>query len=193
MTESEVLNATCVTKPTEETVPSEKSPAAGGGPGCSAAVPGTGFSALSIHSKRWNIPKKTLTAASSGSEGAPAWSFALRRELRSHEVCSNVLAQTLSRSPRETSVSTHLTNSRSRSFMHRGVSIKTCPKGVPRPNTGVSSGSPEPDRSQGASKGCKAQAQGRMEVVRPQCQPRFRHRNNGCTNATYDRRIGKTY
>ena len=72
--------------------------------------------------------QKPLTAAASGSEGAPAWSFALRRGLRSHEVCTNVLAQMLSRSLRETSGSTDLTNSHSQGFMHQARALKLVPR-----------------------------------------------------------------
>lgn len=68
-------------------------------------------------------------AAASGSGGAPAQSFALRWGLRSHEVCSNGLAQMLSCSSRGASLSTRLTHSRSRGFMHHAGALKLGPGG----------------------------------------------------------------
>jgi len=65
------------------------------------------------------FPKKPLTAAASSSEGAPARGPSPCIGLRSHELGSSVLAQTLSRSPWETSVITELPNSHAQGFRRR--------------------------------------------------------------------------
>lgn len=124
-----------------------------------------------------------LTAAASSSEGAPVLSFPLLG------LCSTGLAGMLSYSPREAFLSTDLTNSHSGGFM----STEACPRGVPWPEAGVSSGAPEPNRPQGASEGSEAQGQRRMQILRPQRQPCCRHRSNARTNATLDRRVGRMY
>lgn len=97
--------------------------------------------------------------------GSPCTVLCLCRGLRSREVCSNVPARMLSRSPRETSVSADLRNKRIQGFVHHTWALKLGPTG----SLDLLRGSWVEVRPQGASEGSKTRALRKVQMLRSKC------------------------